>query len=167
MSALVVLALLAAPASAGEGPLRFDRIDVLSDNSAAFLSDDLPRAPLSPAATLLRFTGQVSGVFSTEHIEIASSLSVQSLGLRAPISRAAGWWLDGAIVARGLLPVGGRASLALRRGPVRIGLSLCAESQASWTSPSWFGDQAAPWLLRPALGIGFGRNIDGRAPWMR
>jgi hypothetical protein len=141
--------------------LKFDRVDLLSGSSASFLVDDLPRISLDPAATTLRFVGQVAPVIASKHVELSSSLSVQYAGLRAQVLPAAGLWVDGGLVARGLLPVGARAGLALRWGPVRVGFGACAEAGASWTSPSW-----ERWTWRPSVGIGVGRTLRPRAPWM-
>jgi hypothetical protein len=141
--------------------LQVDRVDLLSGNSASFLVDDLPRISMDPAATTLRFAGQVAPVLASRHVELSSSLSVQYAGLRAAALPAAGLWVDGGLIARGLLPVGARAGLALRRGPVRLGMGVCAEAGASWTSPRW-----ETWTLRPALGLGLGRDLQRRAPWM-
>lgn len=152
-------------AHASEGRLGFDRVDLLSDSSAAFLTDDLPRINMEPEITGLRFVGQISPVFATRHIEIALSMSTQSVGLRAALSREAGVWIDGGLITRSLLPVGARAGFAWRRGPVRIGLALCAETDASWTSPPWRRDGGG-FIVRPALGLGFGRTLSSRAPWM-
>jgi hypothetical protein len=141
--------------------LQFDRVDVLSGSSATFLVDDLPRISMDPAATTLRFVSQVAPVIASHNLELSSSLSVQYAGLRAPVLPAAGLWVDGGLVARGLLPVGARAGLALRWGPVHVGLGVCAEAGARWTNPRW-----ESWTVRPSVGLGVGRKLRQRAPWM-
>lgn len=168
---MIALALWGAVALASPpGKLQLDRVDVLSGTSASFLADDLPRLPFEPELTALRFASQVALVVASRNFELSSSLSVQSVGLRAPIARNAGLWVDGGLVARGLLPVGARAGLALRPGlsarrsgaALALGLGVAAETAASWSDPRWSG-----WTLRPTLAVGLGRDLRERPPWMQ
>ena len=141
-------------------PVQLDRVDLLSEAPGTWLPYEAPRLATAPGVAALRLAAQVSPVFSVDAVELSLSLSAQSLAVRTPLFRER-VFADAAVVTRAFLPVGARVGLAWRPGPVRIGLSLVALSDATWVRTDW-----RAWTVMPALGLGVGRDLRTRAPWM-
>jgi hypothetical protein len=156
-----VIALIAACTLASAAEVRLDRVDLLSE-AAPWVRQDAPRLGAAPGITTARWFAQVTPVASVGPAVVGVSLGWQWVGLRAPLVPERVIWADAAIVARGMLPVGGRVGVAWRPGRVRLGVSLAALSGATWVRPSW-----RSWSVVPTLGLGIGRDLRPKAPWMR
>jgi hypothetical protein len=143
-------------------PVRFDRVDLLSETPGTWLVYEAPRIEAAPGTVALRWAAQVAPVVSIGRAEISASFAGQSLGVAIPLDRARPATLDVAIVGRALLPIGARAGLAWRAGRTRLGLSVVALSDATWTRADW-----SSWTVLPAVGVGVGRYRAPGAPWMR
>ena len=146
--------------------LTFDRVDLLAEAPGTWLPYEAPRLATAPEVAAIRWLGQVTPVVAAGRdggvaLEVGASLSAQSIGLRAPLFPDLGLCADAALVTRAFLPAGARIGASIRPGPIRIGLSLVALSRATWVRPD-YGD----WTLMPALGLGVGRDLRPRAPWM-
>lgn len=150
-------------------PVRFDRVDLLSETSGTWLHDELPRSPDSPRVVALRWVEQVQPVIALPPAGLQLGLALRTQSIRYERSLDGGpWALNGGVQLGALLPNGLVGGAAWRRGPVRIGVSMSAVSRASWANPSWTG-----WRWLPTLGVGLGPARDdgksgasGRPPWM-
>lgn len=144
-------------------PIQLDRVDLLSEDPGLWLSHELPRATLAPGIVSLRFLTQIRPVLSlpVEHLSVGLSLQSQSLLIERPIAPAAGLALTGGLITRGGLPSGAMVGGAWRPGNVRLGISAIGLSSATWSHPSW-----SDWRLLPGVGVGFGRDVRTRAPWI-
>ncbi|MEZ4238978.1 MAG: hypothetical protein R3F59_23060 [Myxococcota bacterium] len=153
-----MVALIAAWAAAA--PVQLDRVDLLSE-AAPWLQQDAPRFGAAPGVTTARWLAQVTPVASIGAARVGVALGWQWAGVELPVVRERILWADAAVIARGLLPTGGRLGVAWRPGAVRLGLSVVAESAATWTRPTW-----RSWSVQPTLGLGLGRDRRPVAPWM-
>lgn len=141
-------------------PVQLDRVDLLSESPGTWLPYEAPRLATAPGVSALRWVAQVSPVVSVGNVELSASLSAQSVAVRAPLL-ADRVFADVGVVTRAFLPVGGRVGVAWRPGPLRFGLSLVALADATWVRTDY-----RSWTLLPALGLGIGRDLRPRAPWM-
>jgi hypothetical protein len=136
------------------GPVRFDRVDLIAEDPALWVNDDLTRLSHVPRLGALRYLGQVKVVVELpmEGVYFGSSLSSQSIGAeRLIVSKIPIYGYAG--VQTGLfLPRGILGGLAYREGPLRIGIGFSALSSATWRRPDW-----SVWSWLPSLGIGLGR----------
>lgn len=153
---------LAAAALAG-APIGIDRVDVLAEAPALWVSQELPRFTLTPRVGAVRFLTQVQPVVWTplDGLQLGLSLQAQTLLYERPVLPHAGLHVTGGLVTRAGLPAGLQLGAAWRPGKVRLGLSAVALSGASWARPDW-----TTWRLLPGVGLGFGRDPRPRAPWM-
>lgn len=140
-------------------PVRFDRVDVLSDDAATFLNDDLTLMTAYPAAVAGRFLEQVKPVFTlpVEGLYAGISIASQSVSFEGPLWKSQdgrGLFWTASVHTRLLLPYGVHAGVAWRWGPLRVGLGASASSQATWARPAW-----GEWLVLPALAVGLGPNV--------
>ena len=145
------------------GPVRFDRVDLLSENNGTWLHDELPRAGTTPRFAAVRWIEQVQPVIAYDRIQLGLSLRSQSLRYEAPVFDGP-FHLNGGLQMSAGLPNGAVAGGAWRTGPLRIGASISAVSTANWARPVYAG-----WRFLPVLGIGLGPKQDGngrKAPWM-
>lgn len=153
MLALVTAALLAAEPASARG-VRLERVDVLSEDTGLWLYQEAPRLTVDPLTPTVRFLTQVKTVWSTpvRGLDFGVSLSSQSLVYEHPLVPEANLSLSMGLQTHLLLPRGAMVGLAWRAGPVRLGLSLSAFSEASWAHVSY-----RHWTVLPTLGLGFGR----------
>ncbi|MCA9567247.1 MAG: hypothetical protein KC656_05370 [Myxococcales bacterium] len=136
-------------------PVVAERIDVFSEDGAAWWFDDLPRARATPRITALRWAEQVRFVARTpDHpVFFGASLAAQSVGVRGALGR--GVVGSTALLTRLGLPSGAWVGVASWRGPMRVGVSVVATSGASWRRPRW-----DHWGVLPSVSVGFGRAPD-------
>lgn len=153
--------ILGLAAAALAAPIRLDRVDLLSEAPATWLSDEAPRLRHTTTVPVIRWVEQVTvAVGLPEGVEVDLSLAAQSLRLERPLP-----WADlavgGGVTTRLGLPTGALLGASWRPGPVRLGLSAVLLSDASWARPEW-----SRWRLLPGVGIGIGPDRRPRAPWM-
>ena len=155
MSALMaVLFLVTAQAPA---TVRFERVDVLSEDPGLWLYQDAGRLGVDALTPTIRFLSQVKPVFSlpVEELSVGVSLGSQSLVYeRALLESIHLSWTVG-LQTRLLLPRGALVGLAWRVGPLRLGLSLSVFSEASWANVDY-----RSWTALPTFGLGIGRSVD-------
>lgn len=142
--------------------VRFDRVDLLSESPGTWLTQEAPRLTAIPGTVAVRWVEQVAPVVQIGVVEVSASVAGQSVGIAVPLDPVRPAWFDAGVVARGLLPVGGRVGVAWGAGPVRLGLSAVALADATWVRPDY-----AHWSLVPAVGVGVGRYRAPGSPWMR
>lgn len=149
-------------------PVRFDRVDLLSETSGTWLHDELPRAGTAPTVVGLRYLEQVQPVLGFgEWVQLGLALRTQSLRVERVLGDSR-WAVNGGVQLHAGLPNGLVAGLAWRQGPVRIGGGLSLTSGATWARPVYEG-----WRTLPVLGLGLGPVAGerepkgaGKAPWM-
>ena len=145
------------------GPVRLDRVDLISEANGTWLHDELPRAGTTPRFAAVRWLEQVQPVIAYDRVQVGLSLRTQTIRYEYPIADGP-WRLNGGLQMSAGLPNGAVAGGAWRTGPLRIGASLSAVSTANWVRPVYEG-----WRWLPTVGIGLGpaQNPGGRrAPWM-
>jgi hypothetical protein len=151
-----MLALVAALVLAAEpGGVRWQRVDVLSEDPGVWLLHDAPRLKVDRLTPVVRFLSQVKGVWSTPVRGLGFGVSVgsQSLVYEYPLLPRANLALSMGLQTRLLLPHGALVGVAWRAGPVRLGLSLSVFSEATWSRLNY-----QYWTALPTLGLGFGRS---------
>lgn len=131
----------------------FDRLDLLSEDTGAWLNHELPRLGVTARAGSLRFLTQLKPVFTLPYRGLYAGLSIssQSLVYEHPLKREWGLYATGGLQTRLLFPRGVLAGVAWRHGYLRLGLSLSAFTGGSWAAPGDF-----TWTFLPSLGIGVG-----------
>jgi hypothetical protein len=152
LAAMTALVLAAQPAG-----VRWERVDVLSEDPGLWLHQEAPRLAGEPATAGVRWLSQVKGVWSTpwRGLSFGVSLGSQSLVYEHPLVPRARLSLSAGLQTRLLLPRGALLGLAWRVGPVRVGLSLSLFTYATWSRPRY-----RYWSALPTLGLGFGRSPD-------
>ncbi|MBN1209365.1 MAG: hypothetical protein JXB05_31225 [Myxococcaceae bacterium] len=157
MLALVTALVLAAEPSG----VRWERVDVLSEDPGLWLHQELPRLGVDALTPTVRFLTQVKGVWSTpvRGLDFGVSLGSQSLVYEYPLLPRANLALSLGLQTRLLLPRGALVGVAWRAGPVRLGLGLSVFSEATWSRVDY-----SYWTALPTLGLGFGRSPEPRAP---
>ncbi len=155
---IVLLAL-----SALAAPVGLDRVDVLSEGSATWLNDELPRFSTTGRFVSVRFIEQIEPVIflPPEGLTVGLSLRAIRLHWERTVLGSDSLYVGGGIQTTLLLPNGAQMGAAWRPGKVRIGFSVNALSAASWSKKDW-----SVWHLMPAIGLGFGRDKRHRAVWM-
>jgi hypothetical protein len=148
LAVVAAMVLAAEPAS-----VRFERVDVLSEDPGLWLYQEAPRLAVDPLTPTLRFLSQVKTVWSTpvRGLGFGVSLASQSLVYEYPLLPEARLSLSLGLQTRLLLPRGGTVGLAWRAGPLRLGVSLSVFSEASWARVDY-----RDWTVLPTLGVGFG-----------
>jgi hypothetical protein len=137
------------------GPLRFDRVDLIAEDPALWVNDDLARLPQVPRLGPIRYLSQVKVVIELpmEGVYFGTSLSSQSIvAERLIVSELPIYGYSG-IQAGLFLPRGIMGGLAYREGPLRVGIGFSALSSATWRRPDW-----SVWSWLPSVGIGIGRS---------
>jgi hypothetical protein len=157
MLALVTALVLAAEPAR----VRFERVDVLSEDPGLWLSQEAPRLGVDPLTPTVRFLTQVKAVWSTPVRGLGFGVSVesQSLVYEYPLLREQNLSLSMGVQTRLLLPRGALLGVAWRAGPVRVGLSLSVFSEATWSRVNY-----SYWTALPTLGLGFGRSPEPSTP---
>ena len=147
----MVMALLLSAALAA--PVRFERVDLISEDPGFWVNYDAPRFSSSPRVAVLRFLFQVKPVFAMpiDGLKVGISLSSQSVVYERPLARSFHWNLG--LQTSLLLPRGFTAGVAWWGGPVRVGLGVSAVSSATWKRPDW-----TVWEAIPTVGLGVGRS---------
>lgn len=159
-----MIALLLATALAA--PVRFDRVDLISETGATWQHDELPRFGQTPRVVGLRWAEQVQPVVAVPlgeaagELHLGASLRAQSIRYERPAFQPA-WSVNAGLQLSAGLPSGALAGLAWRHGALRVGGSVGAVSAVSWARPEW-----TTWRWLPSVGIGVGPAIPERAPWM-
>jgi hypothetical protein len=157
-----MLALVAALVLAAEPTgVRWERVDVLSEDPGVWLHHDVWRLRVDRLTPVVRFVSQVKGVWSTpvRGLGFGVSLGSQSLVYEYPLLPRANLALSMGLQTRLLLPHGALVGVAWRAGPVRLGLSLSVFSEATWSRLNY-----QYWTALPTLGLGFGRSPEPPAP---
>ena len=149
--------------SALAAPIGFDRVDILSEGSATWLNDELPRFGTSGRFVTVRFIEQIEPVIYLPPDGLTLGISMRAIRVHweRPVFGTDTVYLGGGVQTQLLLPNGGQVGVAFRPGKVRFGVSVNALSSASWSRKDW-----SVWHLMPALGVGFGRDLRQRALWM-
>ena len=139
-------------------PVRFDRVDLLSEDGGSFLHYDMPLAGAYAPMVGLRFLEQVKVVVSLPvglyaGASIASqSLSYEGMLWRSQEGRGLVW--TGSLHTRLLMPYGAHAGVAWRVGLLRLGAGASLSTQATWARPDW-----SQWRVLPTLSVGIGPNV--------
>lgn len=156
MSAL--MAVLWLGAAGVQGQVGLERVDVLSEDPGLWLHYEAGRLGVDPLTPTLRFLAQVKPVWSlpVKGLSVGTSLASQSLVYEHPLVESARLSLSVGVQTRLLLPRGVLVGLAWRAGPLRLGVSLSAFSEASWARVDY-----RYWTVLPTVGVGFG---GGQAP---
>lgn len=147
-------------------PVRFDRVDLVSETTASWQHDELPRLGQTPRVVAMRWAEQVQPVIAVPlgvdagALQLGASLRAQSIRYERAAFRPS-WSVNAGVQLGAGLPNGALAGLSWRHGALRVGGSLAAVSAASWARPVW-----DTWRWLPAVGIGVGPAIPERAPWM-
>lgn len=149
--------------SAFAAPVGFDRVDILSEGSATWLNNELPRSSTTGRFVTVRFIEQIEPVIFLPPDGLTIGLSLRAIRLHweRPIFDSETVFVGGGVNTTLLLPNGGQVGAAWRPGKVRLGLSINALSSASWSRKDW-----SVWQVMPAVGVGFGRDLRQRAIWM-
>ena len=154
------LPLVAASLSLAAAPVRFDRVDVLSEDAGTFLNYDLPLSSAYYSSQVgVRFLEQVKAVITlpVSGLYAGASYASQSLAYEGMLWRS--WegrglvWTAG-LHTRLLLPYGAHLGVAWRFGYVRVGAGASVSTAATWTRPEW-----NQWRVLPVLVLGFGPNV--------
>ena len=157
---LVFAATLALSLPAAAGEFRFDRVDLVSEDTGLWLNHELPAAPAYPVRAALRFVTQVKVVFALpglEGLQAGASLSSQSIALERPLELGflpKGFAWHAGVQTRWLMPRGAFGGVAYRWKHLRVSAGVSALSGASWAHPTW-----SSWTVVPTLGIGIGRAL--------
>jgi hypothetical protein len=135
------------------GQVRFERVDVLSEDTGQWLNQNAPRLLVEPLTPSVRFLFQIKPVFTTPVRGLSFGLSIasQSLVYEYPLVESLRLSLSVGVQTRLLLPRGALVGLAWRYGPVRIGAGLSVFSEASWANIDY-----RAWTVLPTVGLGFG-----------
>lgn len=151
---LLVLAVLSQAPQPRAATFGFDRVDVISEDPGSFLHYDVPLVGVYPTAPGLRFVEQVKVVFRlpVDGLYVGASLASQSLTYEWGLTKRVPLFLTGGLQTRLLFPRGLTLGIAWRFNRVRLGASLSAFTNGSWSGPGFF----APTIL-PTIGIGVGR----------
>jgi len=144
-------------------PVGLDRVDLLSEGSATWIHDELPRASTSGRFVAVRFIEQVEPVVFLPADGLTLGLSMRAIRIHweRPVFGSEHLFVGGGVLTSLLLPNGAQAGVAWRAGPVRLGVSVNALSSASWGRRDW-----TVWQVQPTVGIGLGRDLRPRAVWM-
>ncbi|MBM7117933.1 hypothetical protein [Archangium primigenium] len=139
-------------------PVRFDRVDLLSEDAGTFLHYDMPLAGAYTPEVALSFLQQVKVVAALPvglyaGVSYASqSLSYEGMLWRSQEGRGLVWTTS--LHTRLLLPYGAHAGLAWRVGPLRVGGGASLSTAATWARPDW-----KQWRVLPVLAVGIGANV--------
>jgi hypothetical protein len=156
----MILSLVAASLALAAAPVRFDRVDVLSEDGGTFLNYDLPLSSVYYSSQVgARFLEQVKAVITlpVTGLYAGASVASQSLAYEGMLWRT---WDGRGLVwttslhTRLLLPYGAHVGVAWRFGYVRLGAGASVSTQATWTHREW-----NQWRVLPVLALGFGPNV--------
>jgi hypothetical protein len=144
-------------------PIGFDRLDVLSEGSPTWIHHEAPRLMTTERFVSARFVEQVEPVLflPVEGLTVGISMRAIRLHWERPLPGTDTLFVGGGVLTSLLLPTGAQIGAAWRPGRLRVGLSVCALSSASWSRREW-----TVWHVLPAIGLGFGRDLRPRAIWM-
>ena len=150
----MIALLLGLVVEAEAGPVRFERVDLVSESDGTWVRDELTRLGQTPRFATVRYVEQLTAVVSRDRLQLGVSLATQSLRWEQPLSHTH-FAVGGGVQFAAGLPNGLLAGGAVRAGPVRVGVSASLTSAAVWGRPVYDG-----WRLLPSLGIGVGRRPD-------
>jgi len=148
----VIPLLLALQGTAEAGPVRFERVDLISESDGSWARDELSRAGQTPRFAAIRYLEQLTPVIRKDRLQLGLSLATQSVRWEQPLA-GTHFGLNGGLQLDSGLPNGLLAGGFVHAGPLRIGVSASLTSGASWGRPVYDG-----WRLLPSLGIGIGRG---------
>jgi hypothetical protein len=151
-----MIALLLATAALA-GPIRIDRIDIISEDPSIWINDDAARFRYTPRMGALRFLAQVKTVVELpmDGVYFGASVSSQSLVVERLVLPKLPIYSYAGVQTNLLLPRGVMGGLAVKSGPIRVGLGFSGLSSATWARPDW-----SVWTWLPAIGVGIGRSND-------
>ena len=149
--------------AANAAPVGLDRLDVLSEGSPTWINQELPRVSTTGRFVAVRFVEQIEPVLFLPVEGLTVGVSMRSIRLHweRQLPGADPLFLGGGVLTSLFLPAGAQIGAAWRPGKVRVGVSLCALSSASWSRRDW-----TVWHVLPAIGLGVGRDLRPRAVWM-
>ncbi|MCB9779374.1 MAG: hypothetical protein H6742_12480 [Alphaproteobacteria bacterium] len=152
MAALAALAALA-PTAAQAGGFGLDRLEILSEDSGAWLNYELPMVAARPAATGVRFLTQVQATWylPVDGLVVGTSLESQSIALEKSFNVDLaggdfGWY--GGVHSRLFLPRGLMAGLDWRKDKLRLSAGASLTNASTWRRPS-----LRAWSVLPTLGV--------------
>lgn len=126
-----------------------ERVEVLADDPAGFVVDELPMVAARPGGTALRFLAQVQPVVGFgEHFTLGASLTALTPGWEVTLDQRPIGLLV-AVPTRLGLPTGLVTAATWQRGGLWVDLGVAVRSGASWRMPSYRD-------LRPGPAIGIG-----------
>lgn len=133
----------------------FERVDILSEDPGVWLHYEAPMIGVYAVAPLLRLVEQTKVVFHlpVENLYAGASITSQSLTYEQALSSEKGLFWSATLQTRLLFPRGLNLGLAWRTGRLRLGLSLSAFTDGSWSRPNGMAVTVVP-----TLGVGFGRE---------
>lgn len=132
------------------GPVRVDRVDLVSESDGSWVRDEATRFSHTPRFAAVRYIEQLGPVIAKDQLQLGLSLASQSVRWEQPLP-STHFALSGGIQLRAGLPSGVLAGGAVRAGPLRVGVSASLNSAAVWGRPVWDG-----WRLLPSFGVGLG-----------
>lgn len=148
MTVSLLLSLSALLSAAQAGPVRLDRVEVLSLDPGGFLTQELPLAGVRPMGTAGQWLLQVQPVLAVKDLPLTVGVSVAAQSVAweqpvGPLTTALG------VQTRLGLPVGAFAGVAGDLGPVRLGAGGSYRSLATWAYLDGFAD----WALYPGVEV--------------
>jgi len=136
-----------------QGQVRFDRVDLVSEDPGTWVNYDVPLAATYALPATVRFVEQIKPVVALpwQGWYAGASLASQSLAYERPLLPQANLYWSAGLHTRLLLPRGIHGGLAWRQGMVRLAMGVSVTSESSWARPSW-----RQWFVLPTIGIGVG-----------
>ena len=154
----LTLSLVATGLTLAAAPVRFDRVDLLSEDGGTFLHYDMPLAGAYAPQVGLRFLEQVKAVVALPvGLYAGASVASQSLSYEGMLRRGQdgrGLVWTASLHTRLLMPYGAHAGVAWRVGLLRLGAGASLSTQATWSRREW-----NQWRVLPTLAVGIGPNV--------
>ncbi|MBK7760501.1 MAG: hypothetical protein IPO67_22405 [Deltaproteobacteria bacterium] len=145
---------LSAVTSAAE--LRLDRVDLISEDTGAWINYEAPGLLAYPTRGAVRYVTQVKPVLAlpVEHLYLGLSIHSQSLVYERPFVEGSEFTWSAGLQSALFFPRGALAGVAWRHGPVRLAVGVSAVSGGTWARPGG----VAQWDVLPTVGVGLVRK---------
>ena len=145
---------LSAVTSAAE--LRLDRVDLISEDTGAWINYEAPGLLAYPTRGAVRYVTQVKPVLAlpVEHLYLGLSIHSQSLVYERPFTEGSELTWSAGVQSALFFPRGALAGVAWRHGPVRLAVGVSAVSGGTWARPGG----VAQWDVLPTVGVGLVRK---------
>ncbi|MCK6520392.1 hypothetical protein L6R49_03025 [Myxococcota bacterium] len=152
----MILAALALSTATSAAELRLDRVDLLSEDTGAWINYEAPSLLAYPARSGVRYVTQVKPVLAlpVENLYLGLSIHSQSVVYERPITEGSEFTWSAGLHTALFFPRGAVAGVAWRHGPLRLAVGVSATSGGTWARPSGL----AQWDVLPTLGVGLVRR---------